>query len=202
MSHLWQRWFFARGSPPTIGTAVLLQTRPWLVVAEKEKDLFVFSHSTFGREKSYMAREQTFQKSYFFFRFRTNIFADNLQTDHFYLWHKFQNHHFPLCWCKTVAGTEGNSIHCLFSRWVAMNKMVVTVTSFWLRFRCSFRWYLSLFLSMEALRATNTDWLLELSQPIRLWLRGLPCGAKWMVQSEKAMKTESETGVIRDTRFV
>ena len=98
---------------------------------------------------------------------------------------------FPsVCWCKTVAGTEGDSIHYLFSRWVAMNKMVVTFSiSFWLSFRCSFRWYLSLFLSMEALRATNTDWLLELSQPIRLWLRGLPCGAKWMVQSEKAMKT-------------
>ena len=60
------------------------------------------------------------------------------------------------------------------------------------------------FLSMAALRTTTiklSDWLLELFQPIRLWLSELPWRAKWMVPSERALKTKSETGVKSFTPF-
>ena len=93
----------------------------------------------------------------------------------------------------------------LFSQLVAVNKMVC---HFWHQFLTQFSLLFQMvpffFLSMAALRTTNTklsDWLLELFQPIRLWLSRLPCGAKWMVPSERAMKTESETGVKSDTPF-
>ena len=57
------------------------------------------------------------------------------------------------------------------------------------------------FLSMAALRTTDTKLSVWLFQPIRLWLRELPYRAKGMVPSERAMKTESETGVKSDTPF-
>ena len=60
------------------------------------------------------------------------------------------------------------------------------------------------FLSMAALRTTNTklpDWLLELIQPIRLWLSELPYRARCIVPSERALKTKSETGVKSYTPF-
>ena len=95
--------------------------------------------------------------------------------------------------------------HCLFSRWVAMNKMVC---HFWHQFLTQFSLLFQMvpffFLSMAALRTTNTklsDWLLELFQPIRLWLSELPYRAKWMVPSERALKTKSETGVESFTPF-
>ena len=73
-------------------------------------------------------------------------------------------------------------------------------------FRGSYLWSSQsfFFLSMAALRATNTklsDWLLELFQPIRLWLSELPYRAKWMVPSERALKIKSETGVKSFTPF-
>ena len=60
------------------------------------------------------------------------------------------------------------------------------------------------FLSMASFIANNTklsDWLLELFQPTRLWLNELPCDSKWIIPSERAMKTESETGVKSVTPF-
>ena len=96
-------------------------------------------------------------------------------------------------------------VHCLFSRLVAMNKMVC---HFWHQFLTQFSLLFQMvpffFLSMAALRTTNTklsDWLLELFQPIRLWLSELPYRAKWMVPSERALKTKSETGVKSFTPF-
>ena len=95
--------------------------------------------------------------------------------------------------------------HCLFSRLVAVNKMVC---HFWHQFLTQFLLLFQMvplfFLSMAALRTTNTklsDWLLELFQPIRLWLSELPYRAKWMVPSERALKTKSETGVESFTPF-
>ena len=91
------------------------------------------------------------------------------------------------------------SIHCLFSRLVAVNKMVC---HFWHQFLTQFSLLFQMvpffFLSMAAVRPTNTklsDWLLELFQPIRLWLSELPYRAKWMAPSERALKTKSETAV-------
>ena len=46
-----------------------------------------------------------------------------------------------------------------------------------------------------------SDWLSELFQPIRLWLSELPYRAKWVVPSERALKTKSETGVKSFTPF-
>ena len=95
--------------------------------------------------------------------------------------------------------------HCLFSWLVAVNKMVC---HFWHQFLTQFSLLFQMvpffFLSMAALRTTNTklsDWLLELFQPIRLWLSELPYRAKWMVPSERALKTKSETGVKSFTPF-
>jgi len=97
------------------------------------------------------------------------------------------------------------SMHCLFSRFIAVNKMVC---HFWHQFLTQFSLLFQrvpfFFLSMAALRTTNTklsDWLLELFQPIRLWLSELPYRAKWMVPSERALKTKSETGVESFTPF-
>ena len=97
------------------------------------------------------------------------------------------------------------SSHCLLSWLVAVNKMVC---HFWHQFLTQFLLLFQMvpffFLSMAALRTTNTklsDWLLELFQPIRLWLSELPYRAKWMVPSERALKTKSETGVKSFTPF-
>ena len=69
------------------------------------------------------------------------------------------------------------------------------VCHFWHQFLTQFSLLFQMvpffFLSMAALRTTNTklsDWLLELFQPIRLWLSELPYRAKWMVPSERALK--------------
>ena len=84
------------------------------------------------------------------------------------------------------------SLHFLFSRLVAVNKMVC---HFWLQFLIQFSFLFQMvsffFLSMAAFRTTNTelsDWLLALFQPIRLWFSELPYRAKWMVPSERALK--------------
>ena len=76
------------------------------------------------------------------------------------------------------------------------------VCHFWHQFLTQFSLLFQMvpffFLSMAALRTTNTklsDWLLELFQPIRLWLSELPYRARWMVPSERALKTEPETCV-------
>ena len=94
---------------------------------------------------------------------------------------------------------HSNCRHCLLSWLVAVNKMVC---HFWHQFLTQFSLLFQVvpffFLSMAALRTTNTklsDWLLELFQPIRLWLSELPYRVKWMVPSERALKSESETGV-------
>ena len=82
------------------------------------------------------------------------------------------------------------------------------VCHFWHQFLTQFSLLFQMvpffFLSMAALRTTNTklsDWLLELFQPIRLWLSELPYRAKWMVPSERALKTKLETGVKSFTPF-
>ena len=82
------------------------------------------------------------------------------------------------------------------------------VCHFWHQFLTQFSLLFQMvplfFLSMAALRTTNTklsDWLLELFQPIRLWLSELPYRAKWMVPYERALKTKSETGVESFTPF-
>ena len=67
------------------------------------------------------------------------------------------------------------------------------VCHFWQQFLSQFFFFRMtfLFLSMTALRITNTklsDRLSELFQAIRLWLSKLPCGARWMLPFERAKK--------------
>ena len=82
------------------------------------------------------------------------------------------------------------------------------VWNFWHQFLTQFSLLFQVvpffFLSMAALRTTTiklSDWLLDLFQPIRLWLSKLPWRAIWMVPSERALKTKSETGVKSFTQF-